>query len=489
MLDFDIQSGKILKAHMLIDGAWVDDAAGDRVEVENPANEQVIATVPLGSEDDVARALEAAHKAQSDWEMVPAVQRGRIVRRLGELILKRTDDLARIITMEQGKPFNQALGEATASAEFLFNAADNARRIEGDILTSDNSDEEIFIRRHPYGVVVGLTAWNYPSALVTRKLGPALVAGNGFVLLSHEITPLSGLFIAALAQQAGVPTGLFNVITGRGPVAGQALVQHPLTSMVTMTGSNRAGREIFRAGAEGMKVLRLELGGKAPFIVLEDADIDRAVEAAMVSRFTNCGQICTCNERMYLHRSIADEFLEKFVSKAAAMTIGDPMDNPDMGPKVSGPEVDKVASLVRASIEAGAEVLLEGGPLNHGPHSKGHWMAPTVMEVKNNDTAVVKNEVFGPVVPAIRVDGFDQALAMANDTTFGLSAYVFTANHRRIMQTPKALKFGEIYVNRANGEQVHAFHNGWGQSGLGGEDGKYGFDGYLRKQSLYLNWG
>ncbi len=486
--DFNIQSGTVLKAQMYINGQWTAGAGSDVIEVENPANEQIIATTPLGGVDDAAAAVEAAKIAQPAWAKVPAVQRGRIVRKLGELIVARTEELAQLITAEQGKPLDQARGEVGATAEFLFHAADNARRIEGDILVSDNVDEEIHIRRHPYGVVVGLTAWNYPAALATRKLGPALVAGNGFVLLAHEITPLSGLFIASLAEAAGIPAGLFNVVTGRGPVVGQALVEHPGTAMITMTGSNRAGQEIFKAGAAGMKVLRLELGGKAPFIVLEDADIDKAVAAAITARFTNCGQICTCNERMYLHKDIADEFLDKFVAKAAALKIGDPMQSPDMGPKVSGPEVDKVASLVRAAVSEGAEVLLEGGPLTDGEYTKGHWIAPTVLEVKDNDSTVVRNEVFGPVVPAIRVNDFDHALALANDTDFGLSAYVFTENHRRILQTPYALNFGEIYINRANGEQVHAFHNGWCQSGLGGEDGKYGFDGYLRKQSLYLNW-
>ncbi|WP_421749886.1 aldehyde dehydrogenase family protein [Cognatishimia sp.] len=488
MEEFDIQSGKILAAQMFINGQWTVGSSRETIEVENPANEQVIATTPVGTAEDAAAAVDAARVAKQAWAKVPAVERGRVVRKLGELVLARTEEFARLITAEQGKPLDQARGEVGATAEFLFHAADNARRIEGDILVSDNLNEEIHIRRHPYGVVVGLTSWNYPAALATRKLGPALVAGNGFVLLAHEITPLSGLFIASLAAHAGVPAGLFNVVAGRGPVVGQALVEHPDTAMVTMTGSNRAGREIFKAGAEGMKVLRLELGGKAPFIVLEDAEIDKAVEAAVAARYTNCGQICTCNERMYLHKDIADEFLEKFVAKSAALTIGDPMGNPDMGPKVSGPEVDKVASIVETAIAEGAEVLLEGGPLTEGDYAKGHWIAPTVLEVKDNASSVVQNEVFGPVVPAIRVDDFDQALAMANDTAFGLSAYVFTENHRRIMQSPYALKFGEIYVNRANGEQVHAFHNGWGQSGLGGEDGKYGFDGYLRKQSLYMNW-
>ncbi|GAA6206792.1 aldehyde dehydrogenase [Cognatishimia sp. WU-CL00825] len=489
MTNFDLTSGKPLKASMFIDGAWVGADSRATVDVENPATEQVIATTPLGTEDDAMRALEAAQRAQLVWAKVPAVQRGAVVRKLADLITARAEELAVLITSEQGKPLDQARGEAQATAAFLYYASENARRIEGEIIASENPDEEVQIRRHPYGVVVGLTSWNYPAALAARKLGPALVAGNGFVLLAHEITPLAGLFIASLANQAGIPAGLFNVVTGFGRVVGQALVQSPITSLITMTGSNRAGQEIFRAAADGMKVLRLELGGKAPFIVLDDANIDKAVDAAVTARYTNCGQICTCNERMYLHRAIADEFLEKFVAKSAALTIGDPMTNPDMGPKVSGVEVEKVHSLVQAAVAEGAEVLLQGGPLNEGKYAQGHWYAPTVLEVQDNNSSLVRNEVFGPVVPAVRIDDFDQAISYANDTQFGLSAYIFTENHKRIMQTPYALNFGEIYVNRANGEQVHAFHNGWGQSGLGGEDGKHGFEGYLRKQSLYVNWG
>lgn len=485
----DFAPSQAIVAQMLIGGEWIASRPGALIEVENPADDTIIGTIPEGSAEDAARAVAAARKAQPAWAARPAVERGRAVRKLAQLVAGRAEELAVLITREQGKPIGQARGEVGAVVGFLDHAAENARRIEGDIIASDNPDEEIQIRRHPYGVVVGLTAWNYPAALAARKIGPALVAGNAFVLLAHEITPFSGLFIAALAEEAGIPAGVLNVVTGRGAVVGRALVEHPDTGLITMTGSNRAGREIFRSAADEMKVLRLELGGKAPFIVMEDADIDRAVAAAVTARYTNCGQICTCNERMYLHKDIADEFLEQFVAASRALTIGDPMTDPDMGPKVSGPEVAKVKSIVDAAVAEGAEVLLEGGPLTEGVYLRGHWYAPTVLEVKTNDSPVIQEEVFGPVVPAMRVADFDTALQMANDTDYGLSAYIFTQNHRRLMQTPYRLNFGEIYVNRANGEQFQAFHNGWGHSGLGGEDGKYGFDGYLRKQTLYMNWG
>jgi len=474
---------------MFIGGRWVSAKGRAKIEVENPANEQIIATIPDGTTQDALDALEAAKKAQPAWAALTAVERGKMVYAFANEVEANAEHLAIVVTAEQGKPIDQARGEVGAVLNFLRYAAENARRIEGDIIPSDNIHEEIHIRSHPHGVVVGLTSWNYPAALAARKIGPALVAGNTFVLLAHEITPLSGLELARMAERAGIPAGVINVVTGRGRVVGQAMVESPLTNMITMTGSTRAGQEIFRAGADGLKILRLELGGKAPFIVMEDADIDAAVTAAVTARYTNCGQICTCNERMYLHADIADEFLEKFVAASHALVIDDPMGSPDMGPKVSGFEVDKIADQVKRSVDAGAEILLEGGPLSEGKYEKGHWYAPTVLEVSDASSPVIREEVFGPVIAATRVDSFEHAVQLANDTEYGLSAFLFTRDLKRLMRAPYELKFGELYLNRANGEQVQGFHTGWNHSGLGGEDGKYGFDGYLHKQTSYLNWG
>lgn len=487
-MDQDFGGGSVIKASMFIDGDWRAPGGREQIEVENPATEAVIATIPEGTAEDALEALAAARRAQPAWARLPAIERGRLVAKLADAVVADAERLARIVTLEQGKPLAQARGEIGAVETFLRYAAENARRIEGDIIASDNPDEEIQIRRHPYGVVVGLTAWNYPSALAARKLGPALVAGNTFVLLAHEITPLSGLELARLAQRVGFPPGVFNVVTGRGRVVGKALVESPLSDLVTMTGSTRAGKEIYASAASDLKVVRLELGGKAPFLVMEDADIDAAVAAAVTARYTNCGQICTCNERMYLHRAIADEFLDKFVAASLALSIGDPLGEVDIGPKVSGIEVDKVADLVDRAVAGGANVLLEGGRLSDGVFARGHWYAPTVLELADNASPVMQEEVFGPVVPAMRVDSFEEAVSLANDTSYGLSAYLFTQNMNRLLRLPTALKFGEIYFNRSNGEAVQGFHTGWGHSGLGGEDGKYGFDGYMRKQTLYVNW-
>ena len=489
MFDLAFPRSELFAAGMYIDGTWIDGKGRETIGVENPSDETIIASIVEATADDASRAVEAAHGASTAWANTPAIERANLVMALARGVKQNREALANIVTLEQGKPLDQALGEVDFAAIFLTYAAENARRIEGDIVASDNTNEEIQIRRHPYGAVVGLTAWNYPAALAARKLGPALVAGNTFVLMAHENTPLSGLALAQLAHDIGFPPGVFNVITGRGRVAGQTMVEHPLTGMVTMTGSVRAGKEIYRTAADQIKVIRLELGGKAPFIVMEDGDVDAAVSAAVTARYTNCGQICTCNERMFLHQSIADEFMDKFVAASKALTIGDPMTDVDMGPKISRMERDKVDTVVSESIKAGADVLLEGGVLSEGAFSKGHWMSPTVLMAKNNQLPAIRDEVFGPVAVAMSVGSFEEAVALANDTQYGLSAYLFTNDYKRLQRAPYELKFGELYLNRTNGESVQGFHTGWGMSGLGGEDGKYGFDGYLRKQTSYLNWG
>ena len=476
------------RGRMFIGGRWLDADTIDVIEVENPANQRVIGTIPDGTADHAAEAIDAARRAQPDWAAMPPYERGKLLFALADAVKANDGALARIVVAEQGKPLNQAMGEIGATETFLRYAAESARRIEGDIFPSDARNEEVWIRRVPHGVVVGLTAWNFPAALAARKLGPALVAGNTFVLKAHEFTPFSGIALAMLAEAAGLPPGVFNVVTGGGRTIGEALVTHPHSDLITMTGSTRAGKEIYRAGADRIKVLRLELGGKAPFIVMDDADLDAAVESAVAARFSNCGQICTCNERMYLHERIADEFLDRFVARTSRLSIGDPLTDPDIGPKISGAEVDKVAAIVGDTVAAGAEVLLAGGPLRGGDYARGHWYAPTVLKVRDNAAPAMRQEIFGPVVPAMAVSSFEEALALANDSEYGLSAYVYTQDLRRLMRSAAALEFGEIYFNRTSGELVQGFHTGWGQSGLGGEDGKYGLDGYFRKKTMYVNW-
>ncbi|MGE0119289.1 MAG: aldehyde dehydrogenase [Dongiaceae bacterium] len=471
-----------------IGGQWVDSTGKDVIEVENPATQEVIAAVPRGTADDADRALIAARNAQPGWEALPPVERGRLLHRLAQLILENRERLARIVVAEQGKPLLEARGEIEGTALYLTYAAEEARRITGDILPSDNPDEQVWIERVAHGVIVGLTAWNYPAALTTRKMGPALIAGNTIVLKSHEGTPLSAFEIAQLSVQADFPPGVVNVVSGTGDELGAALVGHPIPRLVTLTGSVRAGKAIFRAAAEDLKILRLELGGKAPFIVAEDADLGAAVKAAVSSRFENCGQICICNERMYLHERIADQFLDRFADAVSRLKVGDPLEPVDVGPKFSAAELAKVERMVAAAVEAGAKVRIGGHRLREGSFARGHWYEPTVLTAVDNRMPIMQQEIFGPVVPVLTVTDFDEGLKLANESSYGLSAYVFTKDLRRLMRLVRELKFGEIYVNRPGGDAVHAHHAGLRHSGLGGEDGKYGLDGYFQKKTIYVNY-
>lgn len=483
----DIVNGVPRYRHF-INGQWTDSTVKEWIEVENPATGAIIATVPKGSADDADRALVAAHAAQPAWEALPPIERADLLKGLARLILENRDRLSRLVVAEQGKPLQEARGEIEGTALYLNYAAEEARRITGDIIPSDMADEQIWIQRVAHGVVVGLTAWNYPAALMARKMGPALLAGNTIVIKSHEGTPLSALEIAQLAVQADFPPGVLNVVSGTGEGLGAALVKHPIPRLITLTGSVRAGKEIFRSAADDLKLLRLELGGKAPFIVAEDADIGAAVRAAVLSRFENCGQICICNERMYVHEKIADEFLDKFVKAVKGLKVGDPLAMVDVGPKFSAPELDKVERMVKEAVASGAQILAGGRRLSEGDYARGHWYEPTVLTATDNRMAIMQDEVFGPVVPVMKVTDFDEGLRLANESRYGLSAYVFTKDMRRMMRLVRELKFGEIYVNRPGGDAVHAHHAGLRHSGIGGEDGKYGLDAYFQKKTIYVNY-
>lgn len=483
----DIVNGVPRYRHF-INGQWTDSTVKEWIEVENPATGAIIATVPKGSADDADRALVAAHAAQPAWEALPPIERAHLLKALARLVLENRDRLSRLVVAEQGKPLQEARGEIEGTALYLNYAAEEARRITGDIIPSDAPDEQIWIQRVAHGVVVGLTAWNYPAALMARKMGPALLAGNTIVIKSHEGTPLSALEIAQLSVQADFPPGVLNVVSGTGEGLGSALVKHPIPRLITLTGSVRAGKEIFRNAADDLKLLRLELGGKAPFIVAEDADIGAAVRAAVLSRFENCGQICICNERMYVHEKIADEFLEKFVKAVKGLKVGDPLAMVDVGPKFSASELDKVERMVKEAVASGAEILTGGKRLTEGDYASGHWYEPTVLTATDNRMAIMQDEVFGPVVPVMKVTDFDEGLRLANESRYGLSAYVFTKDMRRMMRLVRELKFGEIYVNRPGGDAVHAHHAGLRHSGIGGEDGKYGLDAYFQKKTIYVNY-
>ena len=473
---------------MLIDGEEVRSA--EERPVVNPATGDTIASVPEASDEQVDVALAAARRAQPAWGAMAPVERAAFMKRIAELIRRDAEALARIIVSEQGKPISEARGEVRGTAEFFSYFAEFARRIEGEILPSDVRDEQVWIQRVPVGVVVGIIPWNYPAALVSRKVAPAMIAGDTIVLKPHELTPLSALYMGRLFRAAGVPPGVVNIVTGAGKTVGERLTGAAGVDLVSMTGSVPAGRRIMQNAATHLTPISLELGGKAPFIVMPDADLDLAVKSAVTSRFMNCGQVCICNERTLVHQDVYRPFLDAFVEQARALRIGDPLsEDTDIGPKVSRPELEKVEAMVATAVRSGAKVVLGGGRPESPPTPGGNWYSATVLTDVSPDMAIMQDEIFGPVVPIVPFRGFEEAVAISNGSRYGLSAYLFTRDVRQVMKAIRDIDFGELYVNRIGPESLQGFHVGYRQSGVGGDDGAHGLEIYLKKKTVYMNYG
>ena len=389
---------------------------------------------------------------------------------------------------EQGKLLKVARFEVEVTCSFMEYAASWARQLEGDIVPSDNPDEQLLIHRVPRGVVVAITAWNFPLALAGRKIGPALVTGNAVVVKPTPAAPLSTLALCDLAKRAGLPDGILNMVTG-DVEAGVALTESPLTNMITMTGGTPTGQAIARSAAKHLTHVQLELGGKAPCIVFEDADLDQAVAGALHSRFDNHGQVCTCNERMYVHEDIYEAFMDKFRAAVRGLKVGDPAaEDTDIGPLTDAATITNIERLIRAGVDAGAKITIGGEALREGDYASGNWFPPTLIEDVTQDMDMVHEELFGPVLPVLKFRDYDEVIAQANDCKYGLAAMVFTRDLGRVMRLPHDLEFGEIYINRGHGELHQGFHNGLKLSGTGGEDGRYGLEQYLEKKTTYLKY-
>jgi lactaldehyde dehydrogenase/glycolaldehyde dehydrogenase len=473
---------------MYIDGRFVDGDSGTR-DVINPADGKPFASVPEASADQTRQAIAAARKAQRAWGLKSPLERAGVMKRIAAAIRKNHARLAEIVVREQGKPINEAMGEVGGAAEFFDYFAEFARRIQGEILPSDFAGEQIWIQRVPVGVVGAIIPWNYPSALVSRKVAPALIAGDTIVLKPHEDTPLSALELARIFAEAEVPAGVVNIVTGRGETVGEVLCTEPGVDLITMTGSVPTGKRIMANASRNLTPVSLELGGKAPFIVLEDADIDLAVRSAATSRYMNCGQVCICNERTLVHRSVYDRFVEGFVEFSKSLMVGDPMrTTTDIGPKVSLEELEKVEGVVAEAVSGGARMALVGGRPKTPPVEGGYWLTPTVLTGVTADMPIMTREIFGPVVPIMPFDTFEEAVEITNASRYGLSAYLFTNDLGRVMNAVNDVSFGEIYVNRIGPEALQGYHVGFRESGLGGDDGSHGLESYLRKKTVYVNY-
>lgn len=470
-----------------IDGQYVASESNEAIVVYNPSTGNALGEIPAGTAGDAQRALESAQQAQKGWAKLTARARAGILRKFAALIRTEKDVLARMLVAEQGKLISVAQGEVEATATFIEYACDHALTIEGDILPSDHENETIYIHKVPRGVVVAITAWNFPLALAGRKIGPALITGNSIVVKPTQETPLTTMELGRLANEAGIPAGVLNIVNGSGSVVGQHLCESEITQLITMTGSTRAGQIIHQASGKHLTPVMLELGGKAPMIVMEDADLEQAAEDALWARFANCGQVCTCAERLYVHADVHDEFMAIFLGKVAGLKVGDPMDeSTQMGPKVNKREIEQIHGLVQKSIEQGAVLACGGKPAAVAGFEGGNFYEPTVLTNVQQDNILVHEETFGPILPVVKITSIDEAIAYTNDSEYGLSAYLYTKNLVSIQRAIKEMEVGEVYVNRGIGEQHQGFHNGWKMSGMGGEDGKYGLEQYLEKKTVYM---
>ncbi|TNF18346.1 MAG: aldehyde dehydrogenase family protein [Rhodobacteraceae bacterium] len=466
---------------------FIDAASGEYRAVRNPATGEVWAEVPECGPEEARRAIDAAEAARRDWAALPPVRRADYIYRIADALRAERAHFARLLVMEQGKPLAEAGAEVDDTIRYMTYAAEAARRIQGEILPSDLPNEQLFIYRVPYGTTLGICAYNYPLALIGRKLGPALVTGNVMVLKPHEATPVTGSEFCRLVRDAGLPAGVVGCVTGGGAELGAALVSNPATRLVSVTGSTRAGQAIAAAASRNLAALSLELGGNAPFIVLKDADLDAAVEAAVVARYANAGQVCICNEAVLVEDSIAGAFTEKLLARAAQVKLGDPMADAGMGPVSTEAALDRIENLVAQSVASGARVAL-GGKRGSGAFARGNWYEPTILLDAQADTPAVAEEIFGPVMPVVRIGGLDEALRIANARPDGLSAYLWTRDAGNYMRAIHELETGTIFLNKGISGYVQGYHNGHKRSGLGGEDGIHGIEGFLQKRTVYMQY-
>lgn len=468
-----------------INGEFVDTKGDHRIVVTNPATGEKISTVPETPLNEIAAAITAAEQAQPAWAALPAVARATHLHKLAEKIREKVEPLARVITEEQGKTLPLARVEVNFTADYIDYMAEWGRRIEGDVIESDRPKENIFLFHKPIGVVVGILPWNFPFFLIARKLAPALICGNAIVLKPSEETPNNAFEFCKILNETDIPAGIVNLVSGYGSSVGQALTESPKVGMISFTGSVETGSRIMATAAQNITRVNLELGGKAPAIVTANADLDLAATAIQASRVINSGQVCNCAERIYVQRCVAEAFTAKLVEKMKAARFGNPLEDEtlDYGPMINHAGFDKVVGLLDSAVSDGAKVLCGG---QRGADDRGYYFEPTVVANCTQGMDIVTQEIFGPVIPIVVFDELDEAIAMANDTEYGLTSSVFSNDINEAMNLVEALNFGETYINREHFEAMQGYHAGWRKSGIGGADGKHGLYEFLQTQVVYL---
>ncbi|SDN22577.1 aldehyde dehydrogenase [Alkalicoccus daliensis] len=478
-----------MKTHQLyINGEYTKSTTEDMLKITNPATEEVISQTPNGTEEDVEKAVQAAWDAQTSWSKVPSNERGQIVREIGLKMQENKETFIELLIEEQGKSYEMATGEVELAIDYFQYMSEWARRIEGEILPSDRPNENIFIHKRPIGVVAGIVPWNFPVFILARKVATSLIAGCTIVLKPSQQTPNTAAYFTEMVHEMGViPKGVYNLVTGKGSTIGNAMASHEKVAMVTMTGSVPAGSKVMEAAAKNITKVNLELGGKAPAIVTEYANLDTAVKNITKSRIINAGQACTNAERVYVHEDVAEEFTKKIAESMQNVTYGDPLKDKslDMGPLVNQERMDEVDEMVQEAVKNGAKVLAGGKPADV---EKGFFYEPTVLSNVSQEMNIIQEEIFGPVLPIVTYKTLDEVIEKANDSDYGLSSSIFTDNYHQAMKLTEGLRFGETFVNRENFEAVQGFHAGFRKSGIGGADGKHGLEEFLITQTVYMEF-
>ncbi|NMA73375.1 MAG: aldehyde dehydrogenase [Bacteroidales bacterium] len=472
------------KLKMFINGEFIENKSGKWIDVINPSTEEVISCQPEGSIVDAQNAINAAEAAQEEWKLLPTVERANYLIKIAKGIRAKKEELTDTIVREGGKTYALANTEVNFTADYLEYMAGWARRYEGEIIQSDRPKENIFIFKKPIGVTTGILPWNFPFFLIARKAAPALITGNTIVVKPSQQTPESAYIFAQIVQKVNLPKGVFNLIMGRGSVIGQELSSNPKVGMVSLTGSVSAGVQTMKAAAKNVTKVSLELGGKAPAIVMKDADLDLAVKSIVSSRIINSGQVCNCAERVYVHEDIKEVFLDKIITEMKAVKVGDPNKTKDldMGPLVEENALKTMQAKVKKAIEQGAKVECGGNRIGN----KGYFFEPTILTNITQDMDIIQEETFGPILPIMEFSTLEEVIELANDCEYGLTSSIYTTDLNTTVKLIRGLKFGETYVNRENFEAMQGFHAGWRKSGIGGADGKHGLEEYLQTHVVYL---
>ncbi|MCB5363827.1 NAD-dependent succinate-semialdehyde dehydrogenase [Pusillimonas sp. CC-YST705] len=480
---FDLKDPTLLHHQCLINGQWRDAISGEQLEVTNPASGAVLTSVAYAGADETQQAIDAAAAALPDWRALTARSRAAILRRWFELMLQHKDDLARIMTLEQGKPLAEASGEIVYAASYLEWYAEEAKRLYGEIIPSPAKDRRLMVLRQPVGVCAAITPWNFPAAMITRKVGPALAAGCTMVVKPSELTPLSALALGELALRAGVPPGVFNLVVGEAASIGKTLTDSPVVRKLSFTGSTGVGRKLMAQSAPTIKKLSLELGGNAPFIVFDDADLDAAVAGAVASKYRNAGQTCVCTNRFLVQAGVYDAFAAKLTQAVQALKVGNGLEaGVEQGPLINKEAVNKVSALLEDACSQGAKIVLGGKPHPLG----GLWFSPTVVTDVTDTMRLFSEEIFGPVSSLIRFETEEQAISLANDTIFGLASYLYSRDAARIWRVSEALEYGMVGINTGLISTEVAPFGGIKQSGQGREGSHHGLDDYTELK--YLAW-